>query len=83
MAPFGENFRGNREFVICPLCQKHLDNQSMSFQCEVLKDKMKIECSLTDIHSDSVTIKTAKTVLEMLKIREKILEKKNSETAKD
>ena len=43
MAPLGENFRGNEQFKICPLCFSHLDNQSLIFQCEALKKKMKIE----------------------------------------
>ena len=46
MAKLGENIRGNRESVTCPLCSNHLDNQSMIFQCEVLKKEVNIECRI-------------------------------------
>ena len=33
MERFGENFRGSQGPILCPLCQTHLDNQEMSYQC--------------------------------------------------
>ena len=62
MAPYGENFRGKRVNVTCPLCHKHLDNQSMSFQCEALLEKVEINCDQADVYKDEITIKTAKTL---------------------
>ena len=70
MAPFGENLRGGENHVMCPLCLKHWDSQVMSFQCEVLKDKMNIDCDMTDILSEKVTVENGKTITRMLKVRE-------------
>ena len=75
MSQFGENFRGNSERVICPLCESHLDNQAMSMQCPVLKEKSKIEHKLKDIYSDDVPLEVAQSLTRMLKIRENLIEK--------
>ena len=37
MAPLVKNFRGNSGHVVCPLCQNHLNNQRLAFQCEKLR----------------------------------------------
>ena len=43
MEAFGENFRGGREFVMCPLCGTHLDNRQKSLQCICVRKKINIE----------------------------------------
>ena len=78
MAPFGENFRGGEEHIICPLCQNHWDSQVMSFQCSYFKGKVVIDCNMEDVLSDKVTVETGKTLTKMLKIREEKLNEKNS-----
>ena len=75
MAPFGENFRGGEDHVMCPLCMKHWDSQAMSFQCEVMKSKLDNKCDMKDILSENVTVETGKTITRMLKIRESELNK--------
>ena len=40
MAKFSENFRGPHGPKMCGLCQTHLDNQQMAFNCPVLKPKL-------------------------------------------
>ena len=43
MAKYGENFRGNKSSVMCPLCHTHLDNQKMSYEnCPVLQKNISI-----------------------------------------
>ena len=43
MAKFGENFRGYKNFVICPLCHTHLDDQKIAYEnCKVLKENIRI-----------------------------------------
>ena len=43
MAKFGENFRGNRNSILCPLCKTHLDGQKMCFEnCPVVKKNITI-----------------------------------------
>ena len=75
MAKFGENYRGGREFVMCPLCLDHYDSQNLSFQCQVIKKKMIITGNPEDVYSDNVKMETVKTIQQIMKIREEILEK--------
>ena len=75
MAKLGENFRGNRENVACPLCSNHLDNQRMIFQCEELKKKVKIECTLDDIYKENISLKTVKNLEEIDKMRAILVDK--------
>ena len=75
MAKFGENYRGGREFVICPICLDHYDSQNLSFQCQVIKKKMIITGNPEDVYSDNVKMETVKTIQQIMKIREEILEK--------
>ena len=53
---FGENFRGDSDRVICPLCNIHLDNQPMSLQCPVLKGKTKLEYKMSVTNSENVSL---------------------------
>ena len=78
MAPFGENFRGGEDHIMCPLCQNHWDSQTMSFQCSYFKGKVAIECDMKEILSDKVTVETGKTLTNMLRIREDKLKENNS-----
>ena len=73
MSKFGENYRGNSDHVMCPLCGKHFDSQTLSFQCEFYRGKIDIKCNMTDIYSDNVTLDTAKTITKMMKLREEEL----------
>ena len=81
MAPFGENFKGDREHVICPLCGNHWDSQAMSFQCEYITSRTNIMCDMADIYTDDINLETARTVTEMLRIRENETNKQETEIA--
>ena len=70
MANFGDNFRQKNYQIMCPLCHNHVDSQSLSFQCNYYKDKMKIHCDMKDIDTPEVTLETAITVTEMMRLRE-------------
>ena len=74
MAQVGENFRGQAARVGCPLCSNHLDNQAMLFQCEVIREKVDIKCSLEDVYKDEVTIEVVEAITEILNTREKLIE---------
>ena len=81
MAPFGENFRGNEDFKVCPLCHSHLDSQKLSFQCKTMNNAMEINCQLNSIYCNDIKITTAETITKMEKVREKLLkDKKNQNT---
>ena len=42
MSPFGENFRGGQEKVICPLCHNHMDSQSLALNCEEISKEVQL-----------------------------------------
>ena len=70
MAPFSENFKGQGPLKLCPLCGSHLDTQAMSFQCSEIRKKVRISIKYETIFKPEVPLETAKTLQEILKIRE-------------
>ena len=83
MARFGENYKSNNDQTQapCPLCFNHLDSQSLSFQCEFFKDKLRISCNMNDLNKDDISLDTAITITKMMELREKQLEEnKNKAT---
>ena len=65
MAEFGQNFRGNEEFVGCPLCSSHLDNQNMLFQCLSLKTMLSsnlLHINIEKIYTDNIDTETIKII---------------------
>ena len=40
MADFGENYRGARDQVNCPLCDTHRDKQELSYTCKVIQNEV-------------------------------------------
>ena len=75
MAPMGENFRENKENVICPLCGEAPDNQEHFFNCEKLREKIDMRgFDMKDIYSNNITLETAETITKMIEIRKKLLE---------
>ena len=77
MATFGENYRGGQSFVVCPLCQNHLDNQPMALSCEEMRKKMTINISSKDIYKDDIPLETAQHLSTFMKIGNKLLDDKN------
>ena len=59
MSPFGENFRGGQEKVICPLCHNHMDSQSLALNCEEIRKEVQIKLRIEDIYRDNITLQTA------------------------
>ena len=50
MANFGENYRGQKNSKLCPLCNFHLDNQKMGFEnCLVLRKNVEISGNYNQI----------------------------------
>ena len=69
MEAFGENFRGGREFVMCPLCGTHRDNQQMSLQCTSVTKEINVEHSLDDILKDNTSQETVNLIEKKTKYR--------------
>ena len=66
--PFGENFHVG-EPVMCPLCETHLDNQTMSLQCISVKKEINVEHSLDDILKDNISQETVNPIDKITKHR--------------
>ena len=62
MFEFGENYRGGRPQVTCPLCSLHLDNQEMSYQCPVVKSGVDIVGNIEDIYKKEIQPETEETI---------------------
>ena len=74
MAPYEGNFRGNKDFVHCPLCSTHVDSQVLGLECPAIRKVFNIECDIQNFYSDSVTIDTAKTLTKILAIRKELMD---------
>ena len=74
MAPFGENFRGNKDYIMCPLCKEEKDNQAHCFKCPAMRKELEISCDVSEVFTDTVSLETAQTLSKMLEIRNKLLE---------
>ena len=71
---FGENFRGNANFICCPLCASHLDNQNMLFQCPLLKNMEVPHADIEKIYTDNTDAETIKELSRLLRIRKNLME---------
>ena len=70
-AEFSENFRGTSGPANCILCNNHLDNQPMSFQCSVLNAKLKLKGKYEDIFEENIS----KDIVRSLKLIDRYREK--------
>ena len=73
MSPFGENFRGGQEKVICPLCNNHMDSQSLALNCEEIRKEVQIKLKIEDIYREHITLETASNLLEIETERKKLI----------
>ena len=71
MAKFGQNYRGGKEKIVCPLCESHLDNQELSYICPVIRNECK--CS-SDIYSEEIHKNTVETIEKIVEIRKSMLD---------
>ena len=70
------NFKGGRPPEKCPICKEEdsIDTQDHAFQCNVIKQIIKIEGEYRHIFMNTVNKKIAKTVEKMSKLRAELLE---------
>ena len=54
MPPYGENFKGGSEKVLCPLCGNHPDDQEESFKCEKMKQMINIQGNYNHVFGWSI-----------------------------
>ena len=74
MAIFGENYRGGRVEVICPLCETHLDKQELSYECPTIKKEVAITGSFSDIYSEEIELNTVETIKKITEVRKEMLQ---------
>ena len=74
MLEFGQNYRGSAEFVPCPLCSTHIDEQDMLFQCPVMKSEVELHIDLNKIYTDNVDSKDIKELSKVMNMRRKMVE---------
>ena len=77
MLQFGENYRGGRTNVICPLCCSHIDSQAFLTKCPKMQKYLITSDDLDILYTDHIDTKTIKTLEEAINIREKLLKEQN------
>ena len=70
MAPFGENFRGGNDKVLCPLCGLHVDSQEESFSCPKMKQIINIKGKYNQVFWWKFTQDFIKTIQSIFEFRE-------------
>ena len=73
MASFSENFKGQGPQKFCPLCGIHPDSQAMSFQCGNVKATLKIEEKYENIFKNDISLRMAKLLKSIVKLRDKLI----------
>ena len=76
MTSFGENFRGGRDQVMCPLCSSHRDCQSFLLHCPELKDELQAKFgpdynkSIDEVFKEDIEVKTINLISYALDVRD-------------
>ena len=74
MLQFGENYRGGRETIPCPLCNSHIDSQAFVMECSTIRQYLiASSCDLDNLYTDYIDRKTVEALEEAINIREKLL----------
>ena len=69
MEKFGENYRGGKTEILCPLCKSHRDSQELSFQCAELKTITSNTGNIEEIYSENIGIDIIKTIFRISEFR--------------
>ena len=77
MADFGQNFRGHRNFVVCPFVCNQRDSQSHSFTCLGIGQKVEIVGKYEDIFDMNIPVTTGYTLTKIKRMRSTFLEEQN------
>ena len=60
MENYGENYRGARGPVICPLCRLHPDSQEMSLKCPIILAEFNPKVEIEEVYQDTINLVLAK-----------------------
>ena len=78
MTLYWENYKGWKFTQRCHLCNEANkdDTQIHSFDCRVIKEHLSLEeCRLSDIYSDNISSRLAKSIENIEKLREQVIGK--------
>ena len=83
MAKFGENYRGSKLSILCPLCMTHLDSQKMAIEnCPVVKKSISISGDYNQIFNTSlIPSDIVQTIVKLDKFREEYSTKMSHDEA--
>ena len=73
MADFGENYRGARDQVNCPLCNSHRDKQELSYTCKVIQNEVELKGTFEDIYSDEISLSTIEDIQKITEVRKEMI----------
>ena len=77
MADFGENFRGNRAQVLCPLGCASKDTQQHAYeQCEPIHSKVNIEGKYVDLFEKHIPPRVAANISKIILTRKTLLDER-------
>ena len=69
MEQFGENFRGGKDYVMCPLCKLHIDTQDLCLQCPEVAKKIKSSSDFKEMYGETIKKEIVKTVSQVIRLR--------------
>ena len=72
-AKFKDNYKGSYLFPTCPYCLIHMDTQAHSFQCNEMRNSVKIEGKYEEIFKREIPQEVINTIVRISKHREDIL----------
>ena len=74
VAKFKENQKNSYDVSFaCPLCQVQPDTQSHSVQCPVVRTKVEVKGTYSDIYMEDIPTDISKTLMEISKLREDLI----------
>ena len=80
MASFGENYRGGRDDIPCPVCGKHRDSQALLVKCEVFQKHFNSCIDIRNIYTDNIDKETVETLEAAMIIRNNYILKRSELT---
>ena len=69
MENFGENYRGGREKILCPLCYMHEDSQPKSFSCKTVIEDIHIDGKYEELFSTKIPKGLMQTIKKITSLR--------------
>ena len=68
MERYGENYRGGKAHVMCPMCKLHYDNQDIVQQCPEIRN-IQADGNLKEIYSETIGHEIVETLTKVIKYR--------------